>query len=141
MAEVRNCKRCRKIVMYTSGPQLCDACKTLEEEEFAKVRKFVRDFPGATVQEVSDVTEVPQSTIHKFLKDGKLEVSADSPIAIQCENCGARIRSGRFCATCTTSLARDMMSAGKSLIQDKQSPSSTKSHKDEGGLRHIRRDS
>jgi flagellar operon protein (TIGR03826 family) len=112
MEEIQNCRRLRKIIMYTMGPKLCEDCKKLEEEEFQKVRKFVREYPGATIQEVSAATEVPQNTIHKYLKDGRLEVAENSPIAIQCEKCGARIRSGRFCAQCSASLARDMMNAG-----------------------------
>lgn len=120
MPDIKNCKRCRKIIMYTMGPQLCEDCKRLEEQDFEKVRKFVRDYPGATIQEVSAATEVSQNAIHKYLKEGRLEVTEGSPIAIQCENCGARIRSGRFCTKCSTGLARDMMSAGKQLVNDSQ---------------------
>ncbi len=141
MAEIKNCRRCRKIIMYTMGPQLCEDCKKLEEEEFQKVRKFVRDYPGATIQEVSAATEVPQNTIHKYLKDGRLEVAENSPIAIQCEKCGARIRSGRFCAQCSASLARDMMNAGRTLVKDTQgSEGGMGNHEDRGGLRYKHRD-
>lgn len=141
MPEIKNCRRCRKIIMYSSGPQLCDDCKKIEEEEFTKVRKFVRDYPGATIQEVSAATEVSQNTIHKFLKDGLLEVAEGSPIAIQCETCGARIRSGRFCPQCTASLARDMMNAGRTLAKDHTSNESGQpGHEDRGGLRYKHRE-
>ncbi len=141
MPDIKNCRRCRKIIMWTMGPQLCEDCKRLEEEDFEKVRKFVRDYPGATIQEVSNATEVSQVTIHKYLKEGRLEVTADSPIAIQCENCGARIRSGRFCPKCAATLARDMMSAGKSLVDEKKPGSSGHDQGPEGrGLRYKHRD-
>lgn len=115
MPEVKNCRRCRKIFMHVSGPVICDACKRLEEQDFEKVRAFVRDFPGATVQEVSRETEVPSQLIYRFLKEGRLEVAESSPIALQCESCGVRIKSGRFCIGCSKKLANDMISAGKSL--------------------------
>lgn len=141
MPEIKNCKRCRKIIMYSVGPQLCEDCKKLEEEEFTKVRKFVRDYPGATIQEVSEATEVAQNTIHKYLKDGLLEVAENSPIAIQCENCGARIRSGRFCAQCSATLARDMMNAGRTLVRDQtNNEGGQSSREDRGGLRYKHRD-
>ena len=115
MPEVKNCRRCRKIFMYSLGPQICDACKKLDDEEFEKVRLFVRDFPGATAQEVSKETGVPTHLIYRFLKEGRLEVAESSPIALLCENCGSRIKSGRFCITCSKRLANDMISAGKTL--------------------------
>lgn len=141
MPEIKNCRRCRKIIMYSVGPQLCEDCKKLEEEEFKKVRKFVRDYPGATIQEVSEATEVSQNTIHKYLKEGLLEVAENSPIAIQCENCGARIRSGRFCAQCSATLARDMMNAGRTLVRDQtRTEGGQPGHEDRGGLRYKHRD-
>ena len=141
MPEIKNCKRCRKIIMYSVGPQLCEDCKQLEEEEFKKVRKFVRDYPGATIQEVSEATEVSQNTIHKYLKEGLLEVAENSPIAIQCENCGARIRSGRFCAQCSATLARDMMNAGRTLVKDHtRTEGGQQTQEDRGGLRYKHRD-
>lgn len=141
MPEIKNCKRCRKIMMYTMGPMLCEDCKKLDEEEFIRVRKFVREYPGATMQEASEATEVSQASIHKYLKEGRLEVAEGSPIAIQCENCGTRIRSGRFCQACTTSLARDMMSAGQSLMPEKnRSGTGGQTPSDGAGLRHLHRD-
>lgn len=137
MPDVKNCRRCRKIFMYSTGPQICDACKKLEDEEYEKVRIFVRDFPGATVQEVSRETEVPIQLIYRFLKEGRLEVSESSPIALQCENCGIRIKSGRFCITCSKRLANDMISAGRTL-RDNYSKSDETGSKDDGrGLRYL----
>lgn len=135
MPEVRNCRRCRKIFMYVTGAQLCDACKKLDEQDFDKVRNFVRDFPGATVQEVSRETEVPTQMIYRYLKEGRLEVSESSPIALQCENCGARIKSGRFCINCSKKLANDMMSAGRSLHEAIKGDDA--SERDIGGLRYM----
>ncbi len=141
MPEIRNCRRCRKLFSYSIGPGICDACKQLDEEDFEKVRKFVRDFPGASIQEVSAATEVSQNAIHKYLRDGRLEVSEDSPIAIQCENCGARIRSGRFCVPCSGSLAKDMMNAGKTLTSQSKEESQRPNPGQEGsGLRYKHRD-
>lgn len=137
MPEVKNCRKCRKIFMYSSGPQICEACKKAEEDEFEKVRVFVRDYPGATVQEVSRETEVAVQTIHRFLKEGRLEVSESSPIALQCENCGARIKSGRFCIECSKRLANDMIKAGRSLQESVRHDDNNYKEKDKSGLRYL----
>lgn len=137
MPEVKNCKRCKRIFMFGgTGPQLCEECKKLEDKEFEKVRAFVRDFPGATVQEVSKETEVPTHLIYRFLKEGKLEVSEASPIALQCESCGARIKSGRFCVSCSKKLANDMIQVGRTL-NDTLSRTSDTSSKESSGLRYL----
>lgn len=135
MPEVKNCRRCKKIFMYALGPQICESCKKLEEEEFEKVRLFVRDYPGATMKEVSDATEVSTQLIYKFLKDGRLEVTEQSPIALQCENCGVRVKSGRFCINCSKRLANDMISAGKTLLDSDKD--NTQHKENSSGLRYM----
>ncbi len=115
MPEVKNCRKCKRIFMYVTGPQICDNCKKLEDEDFEKVRKFVKEFPGATIPEVSKETGVEVALIYRFLKEERLEVAEGSPIALQCENCGTRIKSGRFCVECSRKLAGEMISAGKAL--------------------------
>ena len=136
MPEVKNCKRCRQMFMHAVGPQLCEACKKLDEEDFLKVRKFVRDFPGASMVETADNTGVSQATIHKYLRDGRLEVAEGSAIAINCEACGARITSGRFCVACSQKLAKDMMSAGKTLQTNEPVSTENKIQKN-AGLRYM----
>ncbi|HHW23082.1 MAG TPA: flagellar operon protein YvyF [Clostridiaceae bacterium] len=137
MPEVMNCRRCRKIFMYSgTGPKICESCKKLEEEEFEKVRAFVREFPGATAQEVSRETGVPTQLIYRFLKEGRLEVSESSPIALQCENCGVRIKSGRFCVQCSKKLATDMIRMGRTLSETVQK-SSEQLTKETAGLRYL----
>ena len=126
MSEIRYCKVCRKIFQYVTGPVYCPACMKVDEEEFEKVRTFLRDFPGANVREVNENTGVSPNKINRWLKEDRLEVSESSPIALNCENCGVRIRSGRFCLDCSKSLARDMMIAGKELKESLSKTSSSK---------------
>lgn len=137
MPEIRNCKRCRKIFTYITGPQLCEVCKKQEEEEFEKVRKFLREYPGATIQEVSQATEVSQQLIYKFLKEGRLEVATDSPIALLCENCGVRITSGRFCVNCSKRLANEMIATGRMLNDSLNRRSNAESDDKSRGLRYL----
>ncbi|MDD4666333.1 MAG: flagellar operon protein YvyF [Clostridia bacterium] len=144
MSEIRYCKICRKIFQYVTGPVYCHACMKVDEEEFEKVRAFLRDFPGANVREVTENTGVSPNKISRWLKEDRLEVSESSPIALNCENCGVRIRSGRFCLDCSKSLARDMMIAGKELKESLNKTSSSKRDtgfgKDDFGLYYKHRE-
>lgn len=118
MAQIRNCRQCRKIFQFTGGTMLCPVCRKMDEEEFERVRVFLRDYPGANMQEVSENTEVKISKINRWLREERLEVSEDSPVAINCENCGVRIRSGRFCTGCSRDLGREMLKASNELKEN-----------------------
>lgn len=137
MSEIRNCKRCKRIFTYVTGPQLCEVCKKKDEEDYEKVRKFLRDYPGATIQEVAQATEVSQQLIYRFLRDGRLEVASDSPIALLCENCGVRITSGRFCVDCSKKLANEMIATGKSLHDALSQKRSITGEERARGLRYL----
>lgn len=143
MPEIKYCKVCRKMFQYVTGPQLCPACKKIDEEEFEKVRTFLRDFPGANMKEVADNTGVSPNKINRWLKEERLEVSEGSPVALNCENCGVRIRSGRFCVECSKGLAREMMNAGRELRESLNRSRDSRGdnfNKDEFGLYYKHKD-
>lgn len=135
MPEIRYCRVCRKMFQYVTGAQLCPACKQIDEEEYERVRTFLRDFPGANMQEVAENTQVNPNKISRWLKEERLEVSEGSPVALNCESCGVRIRSGRFCLDCSKGLAREMMNAGRELKESLGKTQDKSSHnRDEFGL-------
>ena len=41
----------------------------------------------------------------------RLAFTDDSPVGIECENCGAMIKTGRFCDACKSKLQNNLMSA------------------------------
>lgn len=133
MPEIRYCKECHRIFQYFSGPVLCEECKKKDEEEYEKVRAFLRDYPGANMQEVSNITGVKASKIYRWLKEERLEVCEGSPVALNCERCGTRIRSGRFCVECSKALAREIMQA-KGELRDHLQRGRASFEKDEFGL-------
>ncbi len=98
--EIKNCRECGKLFNHISGPRVCELCKKALEEKFDSVREFVRDNPGATIQQVCEENEVSQQQIHQWIREERLEFSAESSVSIQCETCGAKIRTGRYCDDC-----------------------------------------
>ncbi|WP_069998883.1 hypothetical protein [Cellulosilyticum sp. I15G10I2] len=118
--EVRVCKRCKKIFQHISGPEICPKCKQKEEEMFQVIKEYLRNNPGANMTEVSHETEVPVSLIESFLRQGRLEVTPDSPIALSCEGCGAKILTGRLCSKCNSGLMGDLQGAARDIRTEKQ---------------------
>lgn len=113
--EVKSCKRCGKIFQYITGIQLCPRCKKDEEELFQVVKAYLRENRGATMEEVCQETGASVKMIERYLRDGRLEVMPDSPMALSCEQCGTKIRTGRLCEKCRAKLNSDLGAAAQSL--------------------------
>ena len=111
--DVRNCRNCGRMFNYLGGPSICPICRDLAEKDFEKVRDYIRENPHANIQKISDDCEVTVQQINQWVREERLEFSKDSPIMMECENCGDPIRTGRFCEKCKNSMANNLTSAFK----------------------------
>ena len=109
---VMNCVRCRKLFNYSGfGPRLCPACQKQDEDKYQLVKKYLYEFPGATLTDVANGTGVEPGLIERYLREGRLEVSSNSLMEIPCEKCGRPIKSGRFCDACSKNIATGLKDA------------------------------
>ena len=111
--DVRNCRNCGRMFNYLGGPSICPICRESAEKSFEKVRDYIRENPHANIQQISDECEVSVQQINQWVREERLEFSKDSPIMLECENCGDPIRSGRYCEKCKNSMANNLTSAFK----------------------------
>lgn len=107
---VRNCRKCGKLFNHIAGYPICPACKDKLEATFQVVKKYIRDNPHADIKEVSDACEVEPAQIHQWIREDRLEFTADSPVKIPCEKCGAMIRSGKYCEKCKGEMTKNLSS-------------------------------
>ncbi len=122
--DVKVCKNCRRLFNYIRGPELCPACINLlsennaesvveattsvrkglageDESKFEQVRDYIITHPRATVAEIAEANDIGPSKIFEWIRGDRLEFSDDSmSVWFACENCGVKIRSGRFCNQC-----------------------------------------
>lgn len=131
---VRNCKICGKIYNY-DGFNVCRSCRRKQEERFQKVKEFLREFPGASITEVEEATEVSSEEIMNFLREGRLEMSENSQITLDCERCGAKIFSGRFCNKCTNEMSKSLGEMARSMQPVSSKPEVKKSGKEPSLMR------
>ena len=124
--DVRVCHGCKKVFQYIVGPTLCPRCRQKEEEMFQIVKDYLRENPGANMYEVSQATSVSAALIEKFLREGRLQVSPDSPIALACEKCGRRISTGRLCSECKKEINNTLNDMKKNLVKAKEDDSSAR---------------
>ncbi len=108
---VRNCRRCGKIFNYVAGVPICPICREKEEEKFQEVKAYVWDHHAATMDMISEDCGVDVQQIRQWVREERLCFTDDSPVGITCENCGAMIKTGRYCEKCKKEMAMDISNA------------------------------
>lgn len=132
--DVRNCRRCGKIFNYVAGPHICPTCKDEIETQFQNVKEYIRDNPHAGINEIAENCDVNAQQIRQWVREERLIFDDDSPIGIECECCGAMIKSGRFCDKCKIDLARGL--AGRDNKPEREE-TTKKNSKDNPRMRFL----
>lgn len=102
--EMANCRKCKKLFAKIRS-QICTDCEREEEELFLVVQDYLRDHPKATIGEVSEATGATAKKILGYLRDGRIETVTGE---LNCRDCGEKISTGHFCATCAEKASREM---------------------------------
>ena len=124
--EVRNCKECGKIFNYVEGAPLCPACAKKMEGKFEEVKEYIYDNPRASINQVAEDNEVSVQQIKRWIREERLSFSDSSEIGLECEKCGAMIKTGRFCKACKRRLENtfgNMYQTPKAPVQKKKAGS------------------
>jgi len=106
--DVRSCRNCGRLFNYLQGNPICPACKRKLEDKFEQVKMYIRENNLATMQQISDANDVSVKQLKQWVREERLTFSDDSPVGIECENCGTLIRTGRFCAKCKNNMANTL---------------------------------
>lgn len=125
---VRNCRKCGKLFNHIAGLPICPACKDKLEEKFQEVKKYIRENRMADIKEVAEECEVEVGQIQQWIREERLEFTADSPVKIPCENCGEMIRSGKYCEKCKREMTNNLssvMEKPKAVLVEPKKPQST----------------
>lgn len=103
--DVRPCRSCKQLFNYLSGPPICPSCQDKLEKKFKVVREYVRENPHATMQEIANAGEVSVKQLKNWVREERLKFSDDSPIGLDCMNCGKTIKFGKYCESCKGKMA------------------------------------
>ncbi len=112
--DVRQCRSCRKLFQYIGSP-ICPSCVDEEERLFKAVRNFIYENPSSSIDEIREETGADSALISRWLREGRLILSAENAALLKCEACGQPIRSGRYCEACTASMKGQLQSAAKTI--------------------------
>ncbi len=121
MGDLRNCPECGKVFVKINK-NLCPDCIEKEENEFEEVRKYLKDNPKASVEEIVEITGVEEKKVLRWMREGRVDVSfSDGSSGLTCKSCGARIKTGNFCSSCAKALSAQMKgAAGQRTIRQEE---------------------
>lgn len=111
--EVRNCRGCGRLFNYLHGQQLCPGCMAELEEKFQSVKEYLRKNPKAPLNKIAEENEVSVKQIKQWVREERLTFTEESQITLECEGCGGKVLTGRFCDRCRTSLQNELNGAIK----------------------------
>lgn len=133
----RECEECGGVMVFKGlGEYQCERCGFLAYDDYGKVRNYIEGHRGANAAEIEAAIGVPQKTIRRLLKEGRLEVAEGSRTFLRCEICGKDIRSGRYCPECETKVHRNL--EAKQREQNNLQGFSLNQKSDEGHRRFMR---
>ena len=92
---VKNCRRCGRIFNYLGGQPICPSCREEIEKKFDTVKNYIRDNPKVGIPAVCEACEVDSNQIQQWIREERLQLTAESPIGVPGENCGTLIHSGK----------------------------------------------
>lgn len=105
----RACRVCGGVMVFKGvGEYQCEDCLAVDYDDYGKVRGYIEEHRGATAAQIEQAVGVPQRTIRRLLKDGRIEVAEGSKMFLRCEICGKNIRSGEYCPECEVKVHRNL---------------------------------
>lgn len=110
MGELNNCPSCDAVFVETSFRDVCGECFKQEEVDFEKAYDFIkkRENRTATMDEVTEATNVTQDLLIKYIKKGRLRLAQFPNLGYPCERCGTFLREGKLCIGCREQLTKDL---------------------------------
>jgi ribosomal protein L32 len=133
--DIKQCRRCRKIFQYRGNPTCPDCIRELDTL-FDAVKNFLYDNPRSSIAEICQATDVPESDLMTWMREGRLIMSKEAPPALRCEVCGKPIHSGRWCPACHANVVKGVEDAAGSFAPKPDVPAPRVAEDDSKGM-HI----
>ena len=100
---VERCRVCGGLFGYLARG-VCGGCLERQEQDYERVRDYVRERRGAGVAEVAAAAEVDEAQVVAWVREGRLETLSGVPAPATCELCGSPTKGGARCADCNRRL-------------------------------------
>ena len=104
---IRNCARCKRIFIPAGREKICPDCRAADLELEERVKAYVRDHPGITVNQLIEGSGAPRALVWRMIQQGQFENSGLKDAKYPCVNCGKIITRGTYCSECMDKLKQN----------------------------------
>lgn len=112
------CEKCKgDLEGVDAGRYRCVACGHINRDSIRKIRDYSDEHGAQPAVVIARETGVSRSAVEYFLLDESLEIPEWSEVTINCQKCGAAIRTGRLCENCKRQMT--IASSHKTKKEDK----------------------
>ena len=101
---IRNCARCKRIFAPIGAEKICPDCRAADIELEERVKAYVRDHPGITVNQLIEGSGVPAKLVWRMIQQGLFENAGLLDAEYPCANCGKLISKDVYCSECAGKL-------------------------------------
>lgn len=123
---IRNCARCKKIFVPTGGEKICPDCRAEDAEMEERVKAYVRDHRGLTVNQLIEGSGVPPKLIWRMIQQGLFENAGLLDAEYPCANCGKLITKDVYCSECAGKLKENAQKYAAALNSKRRAASEKK---------------
>ena len=88
--------------------KLCQDCADKRDQEFLRVRDFIKSNPKVAVEVVCEATEVDERRVREFIREGLIQASELDGFPVECQRCGKPISRGVYCPICQQDLSSNL---------------------------------
>lgn len=131
--EVTNCRSCGRLFNVIVNRRICPDCQRKLEDKFQEVKKYLYENPNANINTLAQECEVSIKQLKEWVKEERLVFAEGSMDGVQCEQCGALIRTGRYCDECKFKIGNTLRSA----LNQPSFPVETKKDRDRDRMRFL----
>ena len=117
---IRNCARCKRIFAPASNERICPDCRAEEQEMEDRVKAYVRDHPGITVNQLIDGSGAPAKLVWRLIQQGEFENSGLKDAKYPCGRCGKIITRGVYCSECAGKLKENAQKFAAAMTSKKR---------------------
>ncbi|EOC99477.1 hypothetical protein [Caldisalinibacter kiritimatiensis] len=126
----KKCIRCKKSIDANSIRPYCDDCYKIIEDTFETIRKYLKEFPGATAFEIEMETGIPYHVTKRFVREGRLVEIPNEYVNIECKRCGCLLLSAhyKYCPECRNELKKNLNKAKTEILNNFNQQNKGKMH-------------
>ena len=127
---IRNCARCKRIFAPVSGEKICPDCRAEDAEIEERVKAYVRDNPGLTVDQLIEGSGAPAKLVWRMIQQGLFENSGLKGAEYPCANCGKLITKDIYCSECASRLRENAQKFAAALSSKRRTAKKAKTFSD-----------